>query len=277
VIFETTGYISSFHNGLASFSDPSANYDAGYINTKGKVVIQPKYRFTGEFRSNHTAIVADDKNYYVIDETGKVLRTYKANTKYTIYDTTDDGYLIVTDPNTYLKGVINMNGKVILKPIYGEVTYLNNGLFGVKKKLPDMDMFLLSTKPAAIFNQNGKQLTSYKYHDLSVFQNGYASATDDKTTFFINKSGKQVTSLPVLEGRGTMTYYGDIIEANIDTDLSYLKKDGTEIWGKSDKTTLSSGITVSTVKVRPNKYVVVSYPQVDGIVDDKVEKAINNE
>lgn len=275
VIFQTEGGIQDFHNGLAAFSDPKADYKQGYINTKGKVVIKPKYNFAGGFRTDQTAVVSQDEKYYEINNKGKILKSYKLSTKYNVYDITNDGYIIITDPNTYLRGVINLSGKVIVKPNYGEITYLGSGLFGVKKKESDYNNFLLSIRPAALFNKNGKQLTSYKFYDLSEFQGGYASATDSKTTYFISKTGKKVTSLPTAKGRGTMKVMGDVIRAEIDNETFYMKKDGTTIWKKEDTTKLASGITVSTVKMRPNKFVIVNYPKIDGISDSKVENGIN--
>ncbi|HEX3075803.1 MAG TPA: WG repeat-containing protein [Lachnospiraceae bacterium] len=275
VIFETEGSIQSFHNGLAAFSDPQNDYKQGYINTKGKVVIKPNYTFAGDFRSDNTAYVSKSDKYYMIDSAGKIVKSYKFDGKYTYYDITKDGYIIINDQDTFLKGVMDLSGKIIIKPIYGEITALGDGLFGVKKKLSDENAYLMSIQPSALFDSNGKRLTSYKYYDLTSFHDGFASATDNKYTYLIDRSGKKVTDLPTLEGKGTMEVYGDLIKADIDTELLYVKKDGTTIWKKDDTTKLSSGITVSTVKVKPNKYAIVYYPKVDGINDSKVEASIN--
>ncbi len=276
IIFETEGWIQGFHDGLASYSDSKSDYKQGYINTKGKVVIKPQFTFAGDFCSNHTAIVTKGDKFYEINNKGKILKTYKTDRKNNnYYDIAGDGYIIINDTKTLLKGVINLSGKVIIKPAYGEIVYLGNNLFGVKKKVADSDGYLLSIKPSAIFNSAGKQLTPYQFYDLSEFKGGYASATDDKYTYLINKSGEKVTSLPTVEGRGTMRVLGDIIQANIDNEFIYLKKDGTIIWKKDDITKLSSGITVSTVKMRPNKYVVVNYPKISGIGVSDVQNTIN--
>lgn len=275
IIFESEGFIGNFHNGLAAYSDPSLNYKQGYINTKGKVVIKPQFNFAGDFNTDHTALVIQSEKYCLINNKGKVLKTYQLSKKYNTYSITKDGYIIITDKTTYLRGVVKLDGKVILKPIYGEVTYLGSGLFGVKKALPDYESYLVNIKPAALFNQEGKQITSYKYYDLSEFTGDYASATDSKYTYFIDKQGNKVTSLPVVEGIGNMTFLGDIIQGNIDYEMVYMKKDGTFIWKKDDITNLSSGITVSTIKMRPNKYVLVNYPKVDGINNAEVENTIN--
>ncbi|WMJ85638.1 WG repeat-containing protein [Anaerocolumna sp. MB42-C2] len=277
VIFETEGWISEFHNGLAAFYDTKSDGKYGYINTKGKIIIKPQYNNAGDFRADHTAVVSKGDNYYVINNKGKALKTYRIHKKEDEYydDITGDGYIIINDSKTFLKGVISLSGKVIIKPAYGEIVYLGNDLFGVKKKVAETEGYLLNVKPAAIFNGAGKQLTPYQFYDLSKFSGGYASATDDKYTYLINKSGKKVTSLPAAEGRGTMEVLGDIIQVNMDNEFTYMKKDGTIIWKKDEITKLSSGITVNTLKSRPNKYVTVNYPKISGLGDSAVETTIN--
>ncbi|WFR57720.1 WG repeat-containing protein [Anaerocolumna sp. AGMB13025] len=275
VIFECSGAIQNFHDGLAAYMDTKADYKQGYINTKGKVVIKPQFTFAGDFKADHTAMAAKGNKFYKIDKKGKILKTYQLDKKYESFNIADDGYIIVNDPKTYLQGVISLSGKVILKPVYGEVTYLGNNLFGVKKKVADDEGYLLSLKPAAIFNSEGKKLTSYQYYDLSQFNGEYASATDDNYTYFIDKNGKKVTTLPKVFGRGNMEVLGDVVKANIYNEFTYMKKDGTIIWKKADTTVLADGISVNTLNLRPNKYVIVNYPEVDGIRDASVEKAIN--
>lgn len=135
-IFETTGFVQSFHNGLAVFSDPDNNYKQGYINTQGEIVITSKYDFAGEFQEDDTAIVEKSGKYYKINKSGKILNTYQPGSSDYVCQNTSDGYIIISDPDTYKKGVVNLEGKTILKPLYGEITYLGNDLFGVKKAVP---------------------------------------------------------------------------------------------------------------------------------------------
>lgn len=275
VILKTSDYINDFHNGLASFND-SRTYKDGYINSKGKIVIKASYDFAGDFGSDHTAIVSKSGKFYRINSKGKILKTYSLADKDYYYDTADHGYVIYTDTKTFLQGVKNLSGKTILKANYSEVTYLGNGLFGVKKKLPDEEMYLTNVKPSALFNKNGKQLTSYKYYDLSAYHNKYASCTDSKYTYLIDTKGKKVSSFPRQEGRGTLTVLGNVVQADIDNTLSYLKLDGSLIWKSADTTMLSSGITVHTVKVKPNKYDVIYYPSLEGLSDSGIQKQIND-
>ncbi len=275
VLYTTTNYLNDFHNGLASFTD-NTTYKSGYINPQGKVVLKAVYTYTGNFGKDNTAIVSKSGKYYRINKQGKILKSYSLTNKNYYYNITDDGYAIYTNPKTYLSGVVDLNGKTILKANYGEVTYLGNGLFGVKKKLAADEGYLVSIKPSALFNKSGKQLTSFKYYDLSVYNNNYASYTDSKYTYLIDTTGNIVSSFPKQEGRGTLTVQGDVVQADIDNTLSYLKLDGTVIWKNPTTTVLSSGVTVDSLKFKPNKYVTVYYPQLSGLSDATVQKQVND-
>ena len=275
VIFATSGSVQDFHDGMAAFSDPNNNYQQGYINTKGKIVLKAKYGYASEFGADHTAIVTMAQKYCRIDKKGKVIKSYQLDSKYSLYDTKDGGYLVFMDQKTFLKGVITLEGKVILKPAYDEITYLGNDLFGVKKALPELEKYLISIQPAAIFDKNGKRLTPYQYYDLSEFHEGYASATDDTKTYLIDQTGKKATDLPTVEGRGTLQVMGNVIQADIDYEMSYLKKDGTVLVSNEGITELSSGVSVHTKILRPSKYVSVRYPELVGMSDTKIQTAIN--
>lgn len=277
VLFKTDGSINDFHNGMAVFSDPKYKYLCGYINTKGKIVIKPMFLNAGDFNNKNRAFVASkNRTYTEIDKTGKIIKNYKLSSKYgKYYDLCKDGYFIFHNRNG-LTGVFDLKGRLIFKPIYGEIDYLGNNLFGIKKNPSIINMGLLQKKPAALFNKDGKQLTKYNLFDLSEFYGKYASATDSKYTYLIGQDGKRVSSFPKLEGRGTMKLIGNIIQANIDNDLIYLKKDGTIIWKVNRNYSFASGITVNAVKFKPIKFVTVNYPMIDGLSDKNVQNAINS-
>jgi hypothetical protein len=284
-IFKTTNYISNFHNGLATFSD-NKTYKYGYINKKGKIVLKAIYNSAGSFGKDHTAIVTKSGKFYRINSKGKILKSYSLPNKNYYYNVTDnddifaiypkDEFAIYTDYRTHLSGVINLNGKIILKANYSEVNYLGNGLFGVKKKLSQEEGYLTNVKPSAIFNKDGKQMTSYKYYDLSVYNNKFASCTDSKYTYLIDTKGNKISTFPKQEGRGTLTVLGNVVQADIDNTLYYLKMDGSIIWRNTQTITLPSGITVNSVKYKPNKYDVINYPRIEGLSDSSVQQQVND-
>lgn len=275
VVFTTDYYMPTYKNGSAVFSETVGdNYLSGYLDKTGKVMIEPKYTYAEPFRADGTAIVSTESGTYaVIDQTGKVLESYKLDSKYSNVYGSEDGYVIFSDPDTYKQGILTYKGELILAPEYGEITYLGNDLFAVKKE--NTDTFEYMTQPAAIFNNKGEQLTDYTLYDLSKFTNDYASATDDTYTYFIGKDGQVAANLPKAEGRGTLTLEGSLIKAEVDDDLIYMTKDGTVIWQNDRTQKLSSGITVNAVKFKPNKYAIVYYPKVTGLTDEALQTSIN--
>ncbi|MBB2184399.1 WG repeat-containing protein [Lachnospiraceae bacterium MD1] len=274
-IFQDCFDMRDFHQGLAAFST-HVNEDLryGYINTSGEVVIEPQFLNATDFNENLTAYVSTgESTYAMIDTEGNILEQYEIDEKYK-YPRLVDGYLIYENDDTHF-GVISLSEGPILPDIYTEVIYLGNDLFGVKD--PSLEYYETMSAPVAIMNNKGEQLTDYKLYDISSFYGDYASATDSTYTYFIDKNGEEVTSLPKFEGRGTLTLLGDVIKAEIDNDLIYQKTDGTLLWKNSTTRTLSNGITIKNMKYKSNKYALVYYPQFENMKDATVQQKINDE
>lgn len=278
-------YSSSFSNGLCVFLYyNSGSSKFGYIDASGKVILEAEYDQASDFREDGTAFVVKDNLYAKIDKSGEILDSFLIEGKKypSVFDFTD-GYIIYTDENTMTVGVDDYKGNTVIAPIvfdklyttYYAVKYLGNDLFAVC----DTSKSYLSYEqmPYAIFNNKGEQLTEYAMYDISNFVNGYASITDDTHTFFIDTFGKEVTSLPKVEGRGSLTLQGNVIKAEIDNRLSYLTKDNTLIWSDSYLKEFENGITLTEVKVKPNKFTVIYYPVLNGLSSLTVQNQINEE
>lgn len=277
VLFESEFNIQPFHNGVAIISELTAtNLLKGYIDTTGKSLIQPKYILADDFNEDGTAYVSTDVGKFsLIDKTGTVLEEYLLDTKYNNVLELDDGYIIYADSDTGYMGVVNLKGEVILEPNFGDISYLNNDLF-VVKEVNEL-YYQMNTNPAAIYNNEGEQLTDYTLYELTEYYGDYASATDDKYTYFIDKLGKEVTELPKLEGRGTLKFIDDIIQAEIDQRLLYLTKENEVIWQNDNTITFESGLIVKEMKLKPNKFVTVYYPQIEGLETVSIQNKINEE
>ncbi|QHQ61688.1 DUF3298 domain-containing protein [Anaerocolumna sedimenticola] len=276
IIYESDYLIKPYSNGAAVFSKLSGDtFKEGYIDTNGNVIIDPNYMQADDFRKDNTALVETDiGKYALINKSGNILETYQLDTKYNSVVDFKNGYIIYSGGKDGKVGVVTYKGEEIFKPIYNEIKYLGNDLFAIKD--PSLESYeTLATEPAAIFDKTGKQITDYILYDLSEFHNGYASATNSQYTYFVDKNGKEVTTLPKAEGRGTLTLSGDIIKAEIDDDLIYMKKDGTVIWQNDRTQTLSPEITVKELKFKPDKYVYVYYPYIEGLKDDTVQASVN--
>ncbi len=266
IIYESDTPTRPYRNGAAVFmKSVDGSLKEGYIDTSGKTIIKPRFLQADDFRKDNTAFVSTETGKYaLIDKSGNILESYRLDKKYNNVITFKDGYIIYSDEASGNTGVVDYKGEEIFKPAYKIITYLGEGLFAVKD--PAMEYSVTkNTHPDAIFDKDGTQLTDYIFYDISEFHNGYASATNSQYTYFIDKKGKEVTDLPKIEGRGTMTLTGDIVKAEIDDDLIYMTRDGMVIWQNDRTHTLSSQITVKELKYKPNKYVYVYYPYIEGL------------
>ena len=279
ILYNGEATISDFHNGLASFytwnDDNISSY--GYMDTTGTVVIDAKYTAASDFNKDGTAYVSTgDGKYALIDKTGKELETYEIDKKYNNPYYIQDGYLLYSNADSFKYGVINMKGEEIFKPIYSEITYLEEGLFAVKS--PDLDDYdkIMAAKQA-IFNQDGEQLTDYIYYDISSYKNDYCSASDETSTFFVGLDGKEATNLPKFDGGGTLKLFGDVVSAYIDDEQFYCNLDGSIFWQQPSFYKLSDTLKVNKIKYRPNRYVLVNYPQLEGLSDASIQKQINDQ
>lgn len=271
IVYESQYSISPYSNGAAVFTEDILNN--GYLDTKGKVILKPVYVYADNFRKDNTAFVSPALGKYaLINKSGTVLEEYRLDKKYDNVITFKDGYIIYSNGKTNKEGVVNYKGKEIYKPVYNSITYLGNDLFAIKDPSLKTSRTPM-TGPAALYDNKGKQLTDYVLYDLSEFHDGYASATNSQYTYFIDTAGKEVSALPRVEGRGTMTLMGNIIKAEIDDDLIYMKKDKTVIW-QNDRTHNLPDITIKELKYKPNKYAYVYYPYIEGM-PNSIQAAVN--
>lgn len=283
VIFTGTDDIyisSSFVNGAAVFSqqdDTSAKY--GYIDTKGNILLEPIYDRADDFNEDGTAFVIVNGKYEKINKSGDILDSSNVNNRYSNILEYKGGYIIYEDPDTQTAGVVDYKGNVILTPLTdtdaynNSILYLGNGLFGVGDTSKGYTNFAF--RPYAIFNSKGEQVTDYIFYDLSPFHNGYASVTDDNYTYFINENGAPASDLPKVTGRGNLTLLGDIIKGDIDGEAIYMNKDGTILWSSDKDQILDNGLTIHSKSIKPNKFVSVKYPVIEGMQNSEVQDKIN--
>ncbi|MDP4094012.1 MAG: WG repeat-containing protein [Bacillota bacterium] len=312
VVLKTPYTIYEFQEGLIRYSaNVSGKVLYGFIDIKGKTLIPAKYQYAEDFSNGLSSVTVSEGKYALIDKTGKVVKTsnrylssysqseslipfsiekgydyiygYKnadgkiiIQPSYSSADSFIDGYAVVAVTNgDYINhyGLIDKTGKYVIKPEYSGITYLGNGLYAVSQNFYAMDSDQFS--PKAIFNSNGEKITDFLYYTINMYNNGVAMATDEKSTFFVDTTGKIVTTLPKLDGIGTMTIMGDVIRAEVDGGLEYLNKDGSVIWKKDEALPIGDGISVSTLKYRVDFCTFVEYPAVSGLTDKNIEDAIN--
>lgn len=109
-----------FNDGLAKIVKDDKY---GFINTKGKVVIQPKFEYAGEFEKGKAIVKVDGKET-LIDKKGNPILSQNFNV---IYFNGEKGYyrVLTTDEEKDKWGLLNHQGQEIIKPqpLYIEGSY----------------------------------------------------------------------------------------------------------------------------------------------------------
>lgn len=302
-------YIGSYNEGRAIFYDINSEGKLlyGYLDTRGQEVIPLKYESASDFKEGKAVVKIRDNQYAMIDLNGNILKIYnydfvgdfgdgllafKENTagdfgfinesgevvivpKYSGVQAFEEGRAVVNTSEDFKNkyGLIDKKGNFIIKPEYNDVNLLGEGMVAVGKAIDPEKPYIGSKY--AIADINGKFLTEFIYISISDYKDGLASASDDKNTFFIDKTGNKVKSLPVLSGGGTVSMDEDLIKAYIDYRVSYLDKTGKVIWRQNTIISLSNKYKIIEEKFKPNINYLVYYPQVQGMDDKNIEKEVN--
>jgi len=307
VVLKSKYSLYDYSDGLVSFYDFN-NSLYGFIDLTGKVILPAKYLSVQNFIDGKSIVEVGAGKYSVIDKTGKILEVLKFYNSYNTseqltvfinektstygYKLTDgtiaikpefntadqfrDGYAVVgvDDGKYHIKyGLIDKKGKYAIKPEYSGIHNLGKGLFSVSPSSDSTynDMFV----PKAIFNSKGEKLTDYKYYSVDQYVDDYAVASDDTTTFFIDVQGNIVDKLPRLNGIGNMKLDGNIIKAELDGGLTYLKENGEIIWQKSETMPLDNNISVKSINYRRDHVTFIQYPEVAGIENKTIQNSVN--
>lgn len=308
-LFANDNYISEFSDGRASFSvvEQGGQWKYGYINLQGKVVVPPQFLSVGTFNNGKTVVQLPDKRYAIIDSKGTILNTFP----YEFVGDISEGMLFFKEKLDGKFGLMDQNGKIIVAPKYEEVESFRNGTaivgegdkiikFGVIDKngnynippkyhhiqflgenrfavgIPISDEATYLPSKYGIADNKGTVLTDFIYYGVSEYIKDLASVYDNKFTYFIDKQGKRVDSLPKVEGSGTLTMLDNIIKANVDYRLSYYDKSGKLIWSQNTEVPLKNGYVLNEKKYKPNRNYLVYYPQLSGVKDKSKEKMIND-
>jgi len=308
VLYELEGNIGKFSNGLSVVGrKKNSNYEYGYINTEGKVAIEPQYINAYDFSGDKALVKTKDGKNALINKSGEILTTLNyekvrgfsdgaivlennnmfgylteegkilVEAKYGRAEPFSEDYAIVNNSDKYnsnLFGLINKKGEFVINPQYGGIWKVGNNLYAVSEK--SINNVIGWSGPKALINKDGKQLTDFKLYDIEYFTEEITSATDEDSTFFIDRKGAVINDLPRVSGIGTMKLMGDLVKAQIDHDLLYMTKDGKKVWQSDDSYSLKDGLTVKSVKYRPDRDTLVYYPQISDLVNKDVQTKIND-
>lgn len=292
---------------VVGINNPNGFYNYGYIDRYGNEVIIPKFLQADDFKDDVALVKIKDKEYGLIDKNGNIINTYKydyvgqygnglmvfANSSggpfgyinregkeviksiYTMAQGFKDGIAVVSEDEGYNGpyGGINVNGQYVFQPIYSEIKFLGQGKFALgmpigKEKISTSSIY-------AIADDNGKRLTDFNYLVVGDYENGLSYASDTLNTFFINESGKIEKTLPVVSGSGELRVKDNIVFADIDFYPYYLTKSGRIIYKPNSTIELNDKYSVTRVKYRPNINYLVYNPEINGILNEKVQQDVN--
>lgn len=174
--------IYSFSNGMAQVrvgDEETGKY--GYINDKGKTVVQPIYDTALDFH-NGRAIVSKNKKFFVVDKNGKVVNEIKLEKGAYVYHVAKDIYTFLGNAG---QGLFNVKGKINKKLIYNTVDDEHEGLVVVRKK----DKF-------GVVDLKGKEIVRPKYDYIDFFEGGVCRVrlgNDAKWKYgFVDKKGREI-------------------------------------------------------------------------------------
>lgn len=302
VVFETKyEIIDSYSNGVVKFKK-NGESSYGYLDQKGKVVIEPVYLEAGVFRDGKALVTIAEGEQALIDLNGKVLKRYgfaqvggitEGLIKYVDKETQKwgfaslDGNEVIAPAFVYADdfidgkaivwvdycdfGLIDREGKYVLEPKYTNIETLGAGKYAVSHG----DMFSSFFTPKALFNQQGKQLTEFLYYDPGQCQNGYVSVCDGKQTYFLDEAGQAVQNLPRIAELGRLEMDGNLIKAQLGKHIRYYAKDGTLLWAP-EVTYQLGNLQFKEEKYQPCWSVLCYYPQIEGLQNVVLQSTINH-
>ncbi len=184
-----------------------------------------EYIFVGNLREGLLSFKEDiGGKYGFIDEKGKIVIKPP---QFAFAQDFCEKRAVVNIMNNY--GVINTEGNYVIEPKYNDIILLGENRLAIGIAMDKISKFIGSKY--AIADIDGNILTDFIYYGVSNYKNGIASVYDDKNTFFIDKEGNKIETLPIVEGTGTLTVEDELIKAYVDYKVSYFDKEGILIWG----------------------------------------------
>jgi hypothetical protein len=303
-------FIGSLQDGRAVFADTAASgkYLYGYLDRQGREVIPLRYESASDFKDGRAVVKIKDKQFALIDINGRMIQTYNYNFVGNLGDgllafQKDDkskfGYIVfrgniaiqpqftwalpfeggravVNTAEDYSNkfGLIDKRGSFIIKPEYSQIDFLGEERVVVGKALDPQKPYMGSRY--AVADINGNFLTAFIYNSVGKYNKGLASANDNKNTFFIDRSGKLVRTLPVVSGGGSLTIQGELIKALVDNRTAYYDMKNKIMWQQNTVIPLSNQYKVIEEKFKPNKDYLVYYPQIQGISNRRIQQSVNN-
>lgn len=307
---KTYSYVGQYQCGraLASISkDDQTLY--GYLDQQGNEVISLLYKNGYDFQDGKTVVQVKDNEFALINTSGELLQKYSypnvgipseqllsfkksedgkygyineqgevvIRPNYTTALPFDGGVAVVNTSDDFKNkyGLINRNGDYLIQPTYNDLIILGQERVAVGKAAnPDMP-YIVSIY--AVAKTTGQFLTDFLYKSVLQYERGVASANTTQFTFFINKNGELATGLPIVQGEGTLSFIGPVIQAHVDQRLSYYYPNGVMFWRQNTVIPLRPGYYLLEKKYKPHPNYLVYYPQLKGMENLQAQKRVNHQ
>ena len=185
---------NDFSEGLAAVSK---NDKYGFVDTKGKVVIEPKYEWASSF-SDGLAIVSTEGLYGAIDKQGKTVIPFEYQALADFHDGFATAARPPKDPEDYESkyGLINKKNEVVIPFMYESMGNLSESLIAVKK---DSKWGYVDTKNTAVIPINLKYETVNDFSDGLAAVFNYEEDSDNLKYGYIDKTGKLVIPMQFIK------------------------------------------------------------------------------
>ena len=154
-------YVGDFHEGLA-FAKLYGEKQFGFIDKKGEFVIRAQYENIGDF-SEGLAAVAKDGKWGFIDKSNNL----RIKHEYSYAEDFNGGFAAVKLNDKY--GFVTKDGDLIIKANYDRAGSFSNGLAAVGKKEGYKYQW-------GFINEKGKLIVPFQYtgYEAPLFKNGLA-------------------------------------------------------------------------------------------------------
>jgi hypothetical protein len=146
----------------------------GFIDTKGKVVIEAVYE-DADYFSEGLARVKTEGKYGYIDEKGKMVIKAIYGPKSGSFH---EGFCRVEDPESGKVGFINKKGEGIIAQSYDDAGDFSEGMVAI-----------LRGRHWAYFDKSGAMKIKWQFAEAGAFHNGYARVNINKIYGFIDQEG----------------------------------------------------------------------------------------
>jgi hypothetical protein len=183
---------SLFYEGMALVHNMDGTYD--FINRKG-IDMGRSFKYATRFEGGVACVVEEDKHPVIINRNMEVIARLDSIEKVSGFY---EGLAAFMN-NKDKWGFINAKGETVIKPVYDNVGFFNEGLALVEKKTEEFDSTKNEKKTRitmGYINRKGDEVIRLndKFDDLSSFSEGMAAYSDGPAWGwgFINKKGKKV-------------------------------------------------------------------------------------